>query len=167
MIAECASFGGAVHVSVDKNSADGNVYVKAPTTSVAMACVNSLQGRWFSGITTVHNLTTVQCPEIRRLQHPYHHLPLVPLNTAVQYLLLCLNGGTLFPNPTWYSVLQSTKNIPANLHECKWFPTLKDVCGNTPVNTSDNTQAWNWGVTAKSATRYIICLDSEKRFDIV
>ena len=100
VIAECASFGGAVHVSVDKNSADGNVYVKAPTTSVAMACVNSLQGRWFSGITTVHNLTTVQCPEIRRLQHPYHHLPLVPLNTAVQYLLLCLNGGTLFPNPT-------------------------------------------------------------------
>jgi len=49
VIAECDSFGGAVHVSVDKSSPDGNVYVKAPNTTVAMACVNSLQGRWFSG----------------------------------------------------------------------------------------------------------------------
>jgi len=49
VIAECDSFGGAVHVSVDKSSPDGNVFVKAPNAAVASACVNSLQGRWFSG----------------------------------------------------------------------------------------------------------------------
>lgn len=49
VIAECESFGGAVHVSVDKTSPEGNVYVKAPNPGIASACVNSLQGRWFSG----------------------------------------------------------------------------------------------------------------------
>jgi len=49
VIAECDTFGGAVHVSVDKSSPDGNVFVKAPNAAVASACVNSLQGRWFSG----------------------------------------------------------------------------------------------------------------------
>ena len=23
------------------------------------------------------------------------------------------------------------KNIPANLHECEWFPTFRDFCGDT------------------------------------
>ncbi|XP_035243477.1 RNA-binding protein 39a isoform X1 [Anguilla anguilla] len=62
---ECNKHGGVVHIYVDKNSAQGNVYVKCPTIPAAMAAVNALHGRWFAGkmitaayvpLPTYHNL---------------------------------------------------------------------------------------------------------------
>jgi len=48
VIEECNKHGGVLHVYVDKASA-GNVYVKCPTITTAVAAVNSLHGRWFAG----------------------------------------------------------------------------------------------------------------------
>ncbi|XP_048878117.1 RNA-binding protein 39a [Brienomyrus brachyistius] len=65
VIEECNKHGGVVHVYVDKNSSQGNVYVKCPTIPAAMAAVNALHGRWFAGnmitaayvpLPTYHNL---------------------------------------------------------------------------------------------------------------
>ncbi|CAI4224382.1 unnamed protein product [Auanema sp. JU1783] len=49
VIEECAKNGGALHVYVDKASAQGNVYVKCPSVTVAHRSVTALHGRWFSG----------------------------------------------------------------------------------------------------------------------
>ncbi|XP_066499716.1 RNA-binding protein 39b [Hoplias malabaricus] len=49
VIEECNKHGGVVHIYVDKNSAEGNVYVKCPTIPAAMAAVSALHGRWFAG----------------------------------------------------------------------------------------------------------------------
>lgn len=49
VIGECSQFGGVVHIHVDKGDPNGCVYLKAVNASIASACVNSLQGRWFSG----------------------------------------------------------------------------------------------------------------------
>uniref|UniRef100_A0A8D0A089 RNA binding motif protein 39a n=1 Tax=Sander lucioperca TaxID=283035 RepID=A0A8D0A089_SANLU len=49
VIEECNKHGGVVHVYVDKNSAQGNVYVKCPSIPAAMAAVNALHGRFFAG----------------------------------------------------------------------------------------------------------------------
>ncbi|XP_061760191.1 RNA-binding protein 39b isoform X1 [Nerophis ophidion] len=48
VIDECNKHGGIVHIYVDKNSAQGNVYVKCPSIPAAMATVNALHGRWFA-----------------------------------------------------------------------------------------------------------------------
>ncbi|XP_074528489.1 RNA-binding protein 39-like isoform X2 [Halichoeres trimaculatus] len=65
VIEECNKHGGVVHIYVDKNSAEGNVYVKCPTIPAAMAAVNALHGRYFAGkmitaayvpLPTYHNL---------------------------------------------------------------------------------------------------------------
>ncbi|XP_030225601.1 RNA-binding protein 39 isoform X2 [Gadus morhua] len=65
VIEECNKHGGIVHTYVDKNSAQGNVYVKCPSIPAAMATVNALHGRWFAGkmitaayvpLPTYHNL---------------------------------------------------------------------------------------------------------------
>uniref|UniRef100_A0AAY4E199 RRM domain-containing protein n=1 Tax=Denticeps clupeoides TaxID=299321 RepID=A0AAY4E199_9TELE len=65
VIEECNKHGGVVHIYVDKNSAQGNVYVKCPSIPVAMAAVNALHGRYFAGkmitaayvpLPTYHNL---------------------------------------------------------------------------------------------------------------
>uniref|UniRef100_A0A673HHY9 RNA-binding protein 39-like n=1 Tax=Sinocyclocheilus rhinocerous TaxID=307959 RepID=A0A673HHY9_9TELE len=65
VIEECRKHGGIVHIYVDKNSAEGNVYVKCATIPVAMAVVSALHGRWFAGkmitaayvpLPTYHNL---------------------------------------------------------------------------------------------------------------
>ncbi|KAG7267301.1 hypothetical protein CRUP_000299 [Coryphaenoides rupestris] len=65
VIEECNKHGGIIHVYVDKNSAQGNVYVKCPSIPAAMATVNALHGRWFAGkmitaayvpLPTYHNL---------------------------------------------------------------------------------------------------------------
>uniref|UniRef100_A0A2K6JW12 RRM domain-containing protein n=1 Tax=Rhinopithecus bieti TaxID=61621 RepID=A0A2K6JW12_RHIBE len=37
------------HIYVDKNSAQGNVYVKCPSIATTIAAVNALHGRWFAG----------------------------------------------------------------------------------------------------------------------
>ncbi|XP_056129211.1 RNA-binding protein 39b [Lampris incognitus] len=65
VIEECNKHGGVVHIYVDKNSTQGNVYVKCPSIPAAMATVNALHGRWFAGkmitaayvpLPTYHNL---------------------------------------------------------------------------------------------------------------
>ncbi|XP_041835924.1 RNA-binding protein 39-like [Melanotaenia boesemani] len=65
VIEECNKHGGVVHIYVDKNSPEGNVYVKCPSIPAAMAAVNSLHGRFFGGkmitaayvpLPTYHNL---------------------------------------------------------------------------------------------------------------
>ncbi|KAM3620915.1 uncharacterized protein V6R79_003623 [Siganus canaliculatus] len=54
VIEECNKHGGVVHVYVDKNSAEGNIYVKCPTIPAAMAAVNALHGRYFGGKYSCH-----------------------------------------------------------------------------------------------------------------
>ncbi|KAL7637443.1 UNVERIFIED_CONTAM: hypothetical protein RMT77_012171 [Armadillidium vulgare] len=49
VIEECNKHGGVLHVFVDRQSAQGNVYVKCPTIATAVAAVNSLHGRFFAG----------------------------------------------------------------------------------------------------------------------
>ncbi|XP_042259492.1 RNA-binding protein 39a isoform X3 [Thunnus maccoyii] len=49
VIEECNKHGGVVHIYVDKNSTEGNVYVKCPSIPAAMAAVNALHGRYFAG----------------------------------------------------------------------------------------------------------------------
>ncbi|XP_015258760.1 PREDICTED: RNA-binding protein 39-like [Cyprinodon variegatus] len=65
VIEECNKHGGVVHIYVDKNSSEGNVYVKCPSIPSAMAAVNALHGRYFGGkiitaayvpLPTYHNL---------------------------------------------------------------------------------------------------------------
>ncbi|XP_034388010.1 RNA-binding protein 39-like isoform X1 [Cyclopterus lumpus] len=65
VIEECNKHGGVVHIYIDKNSAEGNVYVKCPSIPAAMAAVNALHGRYFAGkmitaayvpLPTYHNL---------------------------------------------------------------------------------------------------------------
>ncbi|XP_072237493.1 RNA-binding protein 39-like [Leuresthes tenuis] len=65
VIDECNKHGGVVHIYVDKNSPEGNVYVKCPSIPAAMAAVNALHGRFFGGkmitaayvpLPTYHNL---------------------------------------------------------------------------------------------------------------
>jgi RNA-binding protein 39 len=45
----CLTHGGATHVFVDTANPAGNVYVKCPSISTAVAAVNTLHGRWFGG----------------------------------------------------------------------------------------------------------------------
>uniref|UniRef100_A0A183IUK1 RNA-binding protein 39 n=1 Tax=Soboliphyme baturini TaxID=241478 RepID=A0A183IUK1_9BILA len=49
VIEECNKEGGTVHIFVDRASPQGNVYVKCPSVTSAVAAVNSLHGRWFAG----------------------------------------------------------------------------------------------------------------------
>nr|CAG4638379.1 EOG090X04AR [Cyclestheria hislopi] len=49
VIEECNKHGGVLHIYVDKASAQGNVYVKCPSVTVAVNAVNALHGRWFAG----------------------------------------------------------------------------------------------------------------------
>ncbi|KAK2861567.1 hypothetical protein Q5P01_001100 [Channa striata] len=65
VIEECNKHGGIVHIYVDKNSTEGNIYVKCPSIPASMAAVNALHGRYFAGkmitaayipLPTYHNL---------------------------------------------------------------------------------------------------------------
>ena len=49
VVDECNKHGGVSHIYVDKASPQGNVYVKCPNISTAVAAVNALHGRWFAG----------------------------------------------------------------------------------------------------------------------
>ncbi|XP_063876056.1 RNA-binding protein 39-like isoform X2 [Scylla paramamosain] len=49
VLEECNKHGGVLHIFVDRQSAQGNVYVKCPTIATAAASVNALHGRWFAG----------------------------------------------------------------------------------------------------------------------
>lgn len=48
---QCKAFGGICHIYVDSTSPEGLVFLKAPSTGVAAACVNNLHGRFFGGKT--------------------------------------------------------------------------------------------------------------------
>jgi hypothetical protein len=54
VIEECQPHGGCVHVYVDRESASGNVYVKASSVNAAVNSVNALHGRWFAGEYTLY-----------------------------------------------------------------------------------------------------------------
>lgn len=49
VIEEGNKHGGFLHIVVDKNSPQGNVYVKCPNIATAVGAVNALHGRWFAG----------------------------------------------------------------------------------------------------------------------
>lgn len=49
VIEECNKYGGVQHIFVNPASTSGNVYVKCPSTTTAVAAVNALHGRWFAG----------------------------------------------------------------------------------------------------------------------
>ena len=49
VIEECNKHGGVLHIYVDKASPQGNVYVKCPTITAAVASVGALHGRYFAG----------------------------------------------------------------------------------------------------------------------
>ncbi|GFR69148.1 RNA-binding protein 39 [Elysia marginata] len=49
VIDECNKHGGVLHLYVDQNSPQGNVYVKCPSISAAVASVNALHGRFYAG----------------------------------------------------------------------------------------------------------------------
>ena len=50
IVDECSQYGGVVHVSVDKNSPEGLVYVKSVSISAAAYAVQHLHGRYFAGM---------------------------------------------------------------------------------------------------------------------
>jgi RNA-binding protein 39 len=49
IINECNNYGGVVHIFVDRESEQGNVYVKCPSIAAAVASVNALHGRYYAG----------------------------------------------------------------------------------------------------------------------
>ena len=67
VIEECNKHGGVLHVFVDRQSAQGNVYVKCPTIATAAAAVNSLHGRWFAGKQNI-----LQCSFDEKLNNSVH-----------------------------------------------------------------------------------------------
>ncbi|XP_043209254.1 RNA-binding protein 39-like isoform X1 [Amphibalanus amphitrite] len=84
VVEECNKHGGVTHVYVDKQSPQGNVYVKCPSIASAAASVNSLHGRWFAGKV----ITAAYVPLIN-----YHSL--FPDAMAAQTLLLPLRAQRL------------------------------------------------------------------------
>lgn len=53
IINECNNYGGVVHIFVDRDSEQGNVYVKCPSIAAAVSSVNALHGRYYAGKLTV------------------------------------------------------------------------------------------------------------------
>jgi len=49
VVLECRKHGAVLHVFVDRQSAQGNVYVKCASIATAVASVTALHGRWFAG----------------------------------------------------------------------------------------------------------------------
>lgn len=49
IINECNNYGGVVHIFVDRDSDQGNVYVKCPSIAAAVSSVNALHGRYYAG----------------------------------------------------------------------------------------------------------------------
>jgi len=49
IIGECNQFGGVLHIYVDRDSEQGNVYVKCPSIAAAISAVNTLHGRFYAG----------------------------------------------------------------------------------------------------------------------
>ncbi|KAF7238969.1 RNA-binding protein 39 [Varanus komodoensis] len=95
VIEECNKHGGVVHIYVDKNSAQGNVYVKCPSIAAAIAAVNALHGRWFAGkmitaayvpLPTYHNLFPDSMTATQLLT------PIIPACWGVEMPVILLAG---------------------------------------------------------------------------
>ena len=59
IIGECNQFGGVLHIYVDRDSEQGNVYVKCPAVSTAISAVNALHGRFYAGRCAVCQLVSL------------------------------------------------------------------------------------------------------------
>jgi len=49
IVGECHQHGGVLHIYIDRDSDQGNVYVKCPSIPAAIASVNALHGRFYAG----------------------------------------------------------------------------------------------------------------------
>jgi len=49
IITECNQFGGVLHIYLDRDSEQGNVYIKCPAVATAISAVNALHGRFYAG----------------------------------------------------------------------------------------------------------------------
>jgi len=49
IIGECNQFGGVLHIYIDRDSEQGNVYIKCPSVAAAISSVNALHGRFYAG----------------------------------------------------------------------------------------------------------------------
>lgn len=49
VITECSKYGGIVHIHVDTESPEGNIYIKCPDVAVATSAMAALNGRFFAG----------------------------------------------------------------------------------------------------------------------
>lgn len=49
VITECSKYGGIVHIHIDRESLEGNIYIKCPTVAVATSAMAALNGRFFAG----------------------------------------------------------------------------------------------------------------------
>jgi len=49
IISECNQYGGVLHIYVDRDSEQGNVYIKCPAIATAISSVNALHGRFYAG----------------------------------------------------------------------------------------------------------------------
>ncbi|KAI1233273.1 RNA-binding protein 39 [Lamprotornis superbus] len=96
VIEECNKHGGVIHIYVDKNSAQGNVYVKCPSIAAAIAAVNALHGRWFAarwrapGEDTILPLSIAQW-DCANASHALPTLPLFRLRFLLELILHSLS----------------------------------------------------------------------------
>lgn len=49
VIQECSKYGGVVHIYVDSEAPEGNIYIKCPSIAIATAAMHGLNGRFFAG----------------------------------------------------------------------------------------------------------------------
>jgi len=49
IVGECNQFGGVLHIYIDRDSDQGNVYIKCPSIATAISAVNTLHGRFYAG----------------------------------------------------------------------------------------------------------------------
>ncbi|XP_055348892.1 RNA-binding protein 39-like isoform X2 [Paramacrobiotus metropolitanus] len=78
VIDECSQYGGVVHVHVDADAAEGNVYVKSVSIAAATLAVQSLHGRFFAGrMITVNYIPTLNYHQLFP-DAMKSHFPLAP-----------------------------------------------------------------------------------------
>jgi len=49
IVGECNQFGGVLHIYIDRDSEQGNVYIKCANVAAAISSVNALHGRFYAG----------------------------------------------------------------------------------------------------------------------
>ncbi|KAK7881092.1 hypothetical protein WMY93_032302 [Mugilogobius chulae] len=65
VIEECNNTEESVHIYVDRNSAEGNVYVKCPSIPAALATVTALHGRYFAARPSFRSRPITTCSQTR------------------------------------------------------------------------------------------------------